>query len=125
MFGQHEDIGDPGEGGVIGDYARKPDQFLISINAERQRVLDRSSDDFARATGGPVRLIAEIVVNQIEIETRPIGADRIVSALPGRRPPLPLGEGRGEGAKLSSRTLIINLREVEPRAKEEGKVSLR
>jgi hypothetical protein len=36
-----------------------------------------------------------------------------------------LGEGRGEGAKLSSRTLIINLREVEPRAKEEGKVSLR
>jgi hypothetical protein len=67
------------------------------VDAERQRVLDRSLNHIPRAPGRPIRLSAEVVVNQIKIEPRCIRADRVVAVLPGVGLPLPLGEGWGEG----------------------------
>src|SRR5574341_358045 len=97
MLRQHKDISDPGKRRVVGDDTSETDLLIAFVNSKRQRVFDRSLNDIAAAAFAPVRMIAEVVVNQIEVQTRPICADRVVAAVPRVKLPLPLGEGCGEG----------------------------
>src|ERR1043165_6440281 len=83
MRGQDKNICYPGEGRVISDDAREANLFVTVVNTERQRILDRSLNDFTRAARRPVRFTAEIVMNQIEIETRAVGAYGVIVAMPG------------------------------------------
>ena len=97
MVRQHEHIRNPRERGVIRHDARESNLLIVSVNTKRKRVIDRARDNFAGATLAPVRMITDEVVNQIDIEARAICADRVFTALPGVRLPLPLGEAWGEG----------------------------
>ena len=47
-------------------------------------------------------MITQVVMNQIDVQARTIRADLVITALPGVRLPLPLGEGWGEGLRQGS-----------------------
>src|ERR1041384_3843738 len=97
MFRQNEYVSHPSEGRIVSNDPGEANLLVALVDSKRQRVFDRTLHHIARATFSPVRLIANEVVNQIEIETRTIRADRVLAALPDLWLPLPLGEGWGEG----------------------------
>src|SRR5437660_1272898 len=82
MLRQNECVRHPGEGRVIRHDARETDLILAFVNTKRQRIFNRALHHLARATFTPVRLIADEVVNQIEIKAGTICADRVFAALP-------------------------------------------
>lgn len=77
VLGQHEHVGEVGEGSVIGDHPREPDLVIVEpVDAERQRMPNRPLDDRSWHSGRPVRRSQEIV-HEIEIEATPIGGNLI------------------------------------------------
>ena len=74
-LGQHEEVEQVAEGGVIGDGAREGHLTAIDKAAEAERIFDRQIDDRARNAHGPGRLFAEESVDQRDIELRAVGAD--------------------------------------------------
>src|SRR5437868_2762973 len=82
MFAQDEHVGNPGKRGVVSNDAREPNLMFAFVNSKRQRVFDRARDDFAGTAGGPVGFVAEVVMNQIQVEPRAISADRVITAAP-------------------------------------------
>jgi len=54
MFRHHENVGDPREGGVVGDDARESHLLMAVVHAERQRVFDRAFDNLTRPPATPV-----------------------------------------------------------------------
>src|SRR5207237_248012 len=82
MLWQHKHVCYPRERRIVSHNSRESHLIIAFVNAEGKRVLDRSFDDFARAARGPVRMVREKVVNQIDIEAIAIAANQIVAALP-------------------------------------------
>src|SRR5260370_4366464 len=99
MFRQDEHVGEPSERRIVRDDARESDLVVAFVDAERERVFDRTFDHVARAASRPIRVVREIVVNQLEVEARAISADLVITALPSGELPLSLGEGWGEGLR--------------------------
>src|SRR5581483_3295756 len=79
---EHEDIGDVGEGGVVGDDAGEADLGIAAIDAEHERVRDRPLELLARDAGGPVRTLAQEGVRDIEVDARGVRADDVLAASP-------------------------------------------
>jgi hypothetical protein len=65
----------PRERSVISHDARKAHLILTFVHAERQRILDRPLDHLHGPPFCPVRLFAEIGMDQLEIQPLSIGAD--------------------------------------------------
>src|SRR5439155_19658911 len=71
-----------GDHDVVRHHAREPDLPARVVKAEGERVLDRANHALARATRGPVRAAVEEVVDQVQVQPAPVGADRILAAGP-------------------------------------------
>src|ERR1043165_1643235 len=82
MFRHNEDISHPRERRIVRHDARKPDLLLTVVQTKSQRILDRARDNLTRPPLSPVRMITDEVVNQIYVEPRTIGADRVLPSLP-------------------------------------------
>ena len=82
MLFEDEDVGDVGEGSVVGDDARATGLSAVAVDADGERVFYRALDDVAREVlAGPVRG-AEEGVDHVDVETRGVGGDGVVSARP-------------------------------------------
>src|SRR5689334_2539637 len=68
LIAEHEHIGQPRESSAVGDHARERDLPVLFVGGEASRSRDRLLDEFAADTGHAVRLAAQKVVNQIDIQ---------------------------------------------------------
>src|SRR5258706_15574770 len=83
MLRQYKHVGYPGERRIVCDHTRESDLIISLIDAERQRVFDRTLDHFQAPPGRPVGVMRQKLVNQIEIQPRAVRADLIITAFPG------------------------------------------
>ena len=77
-----EDIGEIGEGRVVGDDPGETDLASVAIEAEGERVVDRPLQDVEGDARRPVRT-GEKIMDQGEIEPRLVGID-LAGAAPAR-----------------------------------------
>src|SRR6266542_227160 len=82
MFFKNEDVGEPGEGRVICNYARKSDLFFAFVNSEIQRIFKRSFHSLKAAAQCPVGPLRKKLVNQTQLKLIPVCADPIFATTP-------------------------------------------
>src|SRR5438309_7651842 len=80
MRRQNENVADVRERRGIGDYARESDLTIAVEYAETDRVLDRTLHEVARDVLRPVRFLAQIAVDHLDVESRLVRADRVHGA---------------------------------------------
>src|SRR5438270_8908504 len=79
---EYEHVGEPGEGRVVRHDAGETDQLRPVIDAERQRVLDCAPHDGDGTTLAPVTFIADVTVDDREVEPPAFGADGVLAVVP-------------------------------------------
>ena len=81
---QHEHVAHPGERGAVGDDPRHANLSAVAaIDAEHDRALDGAPDDVHRHARRPVGLLAQELVNELEVEARRVSRDlEPIAALP-------------------------------------------
>src|SRR5437773_7899458 len=72
MRRQHEDVAEPGEGGLVGDDARVAGERLALVRDEREAVVDGALERIARHALRPVRVLREEPIDGVAI-----GADEL------------------------------------------------
>lgn len=75
---EDEHVAQPGERGVVRDYASKPDLTAALVCAKTEGVLDRRAHLLDRAALSPVRGATEEVVDEPNVEARLVRTDRAV-----------------------------------------------
>jgi len=70
VFFENKDVGQPGKGREIADHASEPDLRAIPrVRADNEcAVSDRHRDDISRSSSGPVRMVAEVVMHNIDVD---------------------------------------------------------
>src|ERR1700683_1556140 len=77
---QHKNVAEVSHGGEIADDASKTYlRAAVFVNAEAQRMLDRTRDNVSRNAPGPIA-IGKKAVNHIQIDALTIGADQKLAA---------------------------------------------
>ena len=81
FFRQDKHITQPGESGAVGYDAGKANLFIFVVDPKAQRVFKRSLNHFDGAPSRPVRMVGEIIMNDIQLQQGRVGADLIFTAL--------------------------------------------
>jgi len=82
MFRHDEHISHPSERCIVRHDPRKSDLPVTVVDTKRQRVLNRALDNLPRPPRSPVRMIADEVVDEIDVQAGLVRADGVFTALP-------------------------------------------
>jgi hypothetical protein len=89
VVGEYEDVGEPGEGRVVGDDAAEAGLLLkvllvvaVQVEAEWKGILGGGANCVESAALRPVRAVREKVVDQVYVEAGGVGRNRIVASVP-------------------------------------------
>ena len=110
-----ENIGEIGEGRVVGHGAGKTDLAPIAVKTKCHRVLDRPLDHRARNTFRPMGR-GQKIVNEDSVEPRFIGVDLIINAIDGF--------AEREEVRRHDRSLDLGVKNSFPGGPERGRARL-
>ena len=80
LLRDNKNIGEVGEGRLVGDEACKTNLRAVAIKAERRGVSNRATHCFERDVACPMRTLGEEMMNPVNLETGRIGIDLIAPA---------------------------------------------